>query len=341
MSTVKQKPAIPPMKITALLHAPRASQILNTAVELDIFSQLSSGLKGASAIARAIGTDSRGTGLLLDSLAGLEIIRKTEEGFCHTETSELYLVPSSPLYMGAYLQRNKELAKSWDALTDSVRSGKPNMQVDKDDQAQEFFPDLVRALFPINYSTAGMVVKALNIDSLPEGSRILDIAAGSGAWSIPMAEANPGVKLEALDFPVVLDVTREFVGKRNLSDRFSYHPGSWRDIELEDGAYDVIILGHILHAEGWKETEMLLKKSFKALKTGGMVVIAEFIAGENGPVFPLIFALHMFLVTTAGCVFSENELKDLLASSGFINPERLELPYYGQESPVVVATRES
>jgi hypothetical protein len=47
----------------------------------------------------------------------------------------------------------------------------------------------------------------------------------------------------------------------------------------------------------------------------------------------------MFLQTTEGCIFGVSELQRLLKSSGFDQVNRLELPFYKDESPVVVATR--
>lgn len=199
------------------------------------------------------------------------------------------------------------------------------MEVNKDLQAEEIFPKLAEAIFPNSYATARQVATLLKTDKIKTEWLVLDLAAGSAVWSIPFAEASPKVKVDALDFDAVLKVTKHFTNKFAVQDRYAFITGNWRDVQLKENTYDIVILGHILHSEGRDVSKALLKRCFDVMKPGGRLVVAEMISNDDrsGPVFPIMFALNMFLATTEGCVFTESELKDLVEEAGFKKPYRL------------------
>ncbi len=341
MTVTKRKPAVPPIAITGMLHASWAIGALRTAVELEVFGPLASGAKTAEQVAEEIGAHSRGVELLLDALVGLDLLSRSEGRYRLTDVAELYLVPSSSLFLGPYLKLTEGLHEKWESLPAVTRTGKPAAEVNMEQTAEEFFPSLASTLFATNYATAQMVADALALEKLPADARVLDVAAGSGVWSIALAEANHTLKVDMLDFPAVLEVSRQFTAKCGVADRCRYLVGNWRDVPLEAEIYDIVVLGHILHSEGLAASTELLAKCYKSMKSGGLLVIAEFMPNDDrtAPALPLLFALNMYLLTTAGCVFTPGELESMLQSAGFAEIYRLELPYYGKESPVLVATR--
>jgi hypothetical protein len=99
-----------------------------------------------------------------------------------------------------------------------------------------------------------------------------------------------------------------------------------------------VILGHIIHTEGEKWGKMLINKSYKALKPGGMLVIAEMIPNDTrtGPMFPLLFGLNMVLHTAEGDVFTMSQFKQWLKQAGFASVKTVEIE---SPSPLIVATR--
>lgn len=332
---------MPPTKITELLEAKWANQVLKTALELNVFSELKNGALSWQDLSCRLALDQRGAKLLLDCLVALEFLAKKDEKYSLTKISELYLVSDSQLFLGKYILAKDDVELNWQQLTKAMRTGEPVCQVNQDSKAEEFFPQLASSIFPLNFTTAQMVADALGANKMPSPVRILDLAAGSAVWSIPFAQANPHVTVDALDFPAVLNVTASFAGKYGVADRYTYLSGNWRNVPLENSVYDLVILGHILHSEGKEMSRQLLAACAGALKSGGRLIIAEFIASEQktGPSFPCLFALNMFLATTAGCVFSLAELEEMLSQSGFEQVERLELPFWGSQAPVVTAIK--
>jgi ubiquinone/menaquinone biosynthesis C-methylase UbiE len=342
MIAAPSKPITPPLAILPIVHSTWAHKAVATAVELELFDAVKNGERTADVIASKRKLSAKGVELLLDAAVSLGILEKNDHGYALNEMSELYLVKSSPLYLGDFIGHlQEELGRSWNNLAACVRTGKPAEEVNKVEAAEKFFPALAAAIFPLNYGTAHMVVNKLKLNELKAGARVLDLAAGSGVWTIPIAQTNKGVTIDALDFPPVLEVTKKFASEHGVSERYKYLSGGWQDITLSPETYDAVVLGHILHSEGRTNTDGLLKKIQPAMKPGGQLIIAEFLEneGRTGPAFAALFAINMFLNTTQGCVFTLSELEKLLKSAGFHEVQRLELPFYKDESPIIVATR--
>lgn len=338
---VQERLQTPPHSIVRYLFGSWAEQALKTAVELDIFTALSAQPETADSVAGRLNANPRGIAVLLEALNAMELLEKKGAAYQLTEASRLYLLPQSELFMGPYLRVNEELKQLWAGLADSIRQGRPQECVNLQEKAEVFFPHLAAAIFPMNFATAQALAEKLQVESLPAGARILDLAAGAAVWSIPIAQRNGGLRVDALDFPATLATTKHFVEKYHLADRYEYLPGSWQQVALPENAYDIILLGHILHSEGRAESDRMLAGLQKSLKPSGRLVIAEFLTAPDrtGPLPALLFGLNMYLATEHGCVFSETELASMLEKHGYIQPERIPLPFLEQDSPIMIARK--
>lgn len=337
---VTQLGMMPPVKITGLLQAQWANQVLKTAVELKLFTALKDGPSGAAKVASKLKLNEKATILLLDALVAIELLTKSGKDYKLTELAAAYLVEDSDLFLGQYISAPFN-AESWSQLTSAIRSGKPHQHVNEQEEGEDFFVQLTSAIFPMSYSTAQSVAAEFKVAQAKQEINVLDIAAGSGVWSLPMAQSNELVHVDALDFPAVLLVTKKFATKYGVDQRYSYLSGNWRDVELKPKHYDFVMLGHILHSEGKAASVELLQTCHTALKPGGKLIIAEFMqnADRTGPLFPSLFALTMMLATSDGCVFTDQELKEMLEQCGFNAVKRLSLPFWQDNSPVMVAQK--
>ena len=292
MTIVKEKINILPVKIVQLLQGHQAIQALRSGIELNIFDQLAGGAQDAQTIASAVKVNERALVMLLDALVSLGLLNKQGKNYNLTEDSRIYLVSSSSLYMCKYMQMYEERQNVWKNLSSIVRTGKPADEVNKDERAEEFFPNLAEIIFPMSFALAQHLAEELKIAKLPAQTKILDVATGAGTWSIPMAQANPNLHVDALDFPSTLEVTKKFATKYGVVGQYSYITGNWHDVKWHKNTYDVILLGHILHSEGEELSKQLIEQSFAALKPGGVLVIAEMIANKDrsGPPQAMLLA---------------------------------------------------
>jgi len=102
------------------------------------------------------------------------------------------------------------------------------------------------------------------------------------------------------------------------------------------GFYDVAWLSHILHGEGQKECQRIIKKTVSALEPGGMIIVHDFILNNtmDGPLSPALFSLNMLLGTPAGQSYSEKQITDMLAKAGVNEIQRL--PFQGPNDSGVI-----
>lgn len=302
------------------------TSVLASAVELNIFTHIANGKKTVVQISRAAKSSRSGTERLLNALVGLGLVNKNKAGiFSLRPESAEFLVRGKPRYLGDMSLHSLRLSKTWLHLAQSVRSGKPYTVTDQKEGAEDYFPRLVRGLFQMNYPCAKYAASYLK-GKRKKISDILDVASGSGVWSIAIAEEFKEARITVLDFPEILKITREYINRHNLSSRYKYSQGDLRDTDFGNERYDLVILGHICHSEGKIYTQQLLKKSFRALKKGGVLLIAEFLLNydKSGPLLPLIFALNMLLNTDEGDVFKITELKRWIVNAGFGRVEILD-----------------
>jgi 2-polyprenyl-3-methyl-5-hydroxy-6-metoxy-1,4-benzoquinol methylase len=166
---------------------------------------------------------------------------------------------------------------------------------------------------------------ALGIAKATGPVSVLDLAAGSGVWSIVLAQRSPQVRVTAVDWPAVLTVTRRVAERHAVADRYRFVAGDLATADFGSG-HDVATLGHILHSEGVERSRALVRKTATALRPGGTIAIAEWLVNEErtGPPPGLIFAVNMLVNTEHGDTWSFGEIRRRLEEAGFVKARTLQ-----------------
>src|SRR6185295_10368492 len=91
--------------IQQLIWGVQVTGTVKSAIELGLFDALSNS-PGASAetLARTISADARGTRILLDATAAIDLVVGEGGGYRLTPTGEQYFVSKSPRYVGDLMQ---------------------------------------------------------------------------------------------------------------------------------------------------------------------------------------------------------------------------------------------
>jgi hypothetical protein len=105
----------------------RASKVLLSAIELDVFTVLSDRPLDATALARRIGIHGRGARDFFDALVALGLLtRDKKERYAPTLETGFYLDRRKPSYIGAmFEQYNASEYGLWGSLTQALRTGSP------------------------------------------------------------------------------------------------------------------------------------------------------------------------------------------------------------------------
>jgi SAM-dependent methyltransferase len=282
----------------------------------------------------------RGWRAVLNCLVGLDLLAKEGSGYRATPESSMYLVTTRPSFTGGIFRHiSKQLIPSWLNLEEIVKTGKPEGRVNDQTAGEEFFTEFVSDIFPLSYPAATALGQYLNLKEATSEVRVLDIATGSGVWGIALAQQSEHVRVSAVDWPRVLEVTRQMTARFGLADRFEFLAGDLLEVGFPERC-DVATLGHILHSEGETRSRALLKKVNGALKPGGTIAIAEFTpyADRTGPPQSLIFAVNMLVHTAEGDTYPFEQVATWLEDAGFVNAR--ELPCAGP-APLILANRRS
>jgi ubiquinone/menaquinone biosynthesis C-methylase UbiE len=333
-----KKTPLSPAKITEDLAGAWRARTLATGVELDVFGQIAAGKRTMKEIAEAVSASQRGMGSLLDALTGIGYLRKAGGRYSLQPVSAAFLVPGRKAYAGEIARALPLAWDSWKNLTEAVRSGCSVEAINVAEKGKEFFPKLVASIFPGNFAASTAAVSQFSRKERGKIHTILDVAAGSGAWSLAFARAIPQARVTTVDFPEMTPITREFAEKFGVAARYDYLEGDMRHVDLGRDQFDLVILGHIIHSEGEKHGKELLAKCHAALRPGGKLLIAEFVPNDarTGPAMPALFGLTMLLQTEEGNVFTLREYRAWLKAAGFRKVATIPVP---PPSTVILATK--
>lgn len=334
---MSESPQVSPERIMQVAWGYAIPLILEAAVKNRVFDALDSGPKTLAEVSEATGASPRGLRAIMNALVGFNFLARAGEAYALTPESAAFLVSGKPGYLGGFLRHTStQLIPRWLRLHDVVRTGHPEHGVNEEEHGAEFFRAFVEDLFPLSYPCARVLVEHLGVEGA--GSyKVLDIAAGSGAWSIAAAQQSRDVRVTVVDWPTVIPVAQRVTARFGVGEQYRYIAGDILEAEYGAG-YNLAILGHILHSEGPERSRVLLQRVFDALAPGGTIAIGEWLPNEErtGPPNALLFAVNMLVATQEGDTFTFGEISGWLREAGFTDARLLEVP---GPSPLVLATK--
>lgn len=316
---------VSPEPLIQMMQGLHVTGILQAGVELGIFDQIAAGNRQAATIASALNADPRGTRILLDALAALGLLERHDD-YQLAPLAETFLVTGRSSYLGDMV---KILAGPWawagfPRLAEAVRRGTTLAEQPWETPGHEFWetfsPSSVGAI-----SGPGAQVLAELIEpwtSTRDSLDILDVACGSGLFSLTQAARHPKAHTTLLDSAEVLDLTKDAIERLDLTECTSFIAGDAFEVPLA-GPYDLIIVSHLFHHFSEERCLTLLSRLATSLKPDGRLVIHEFLSGAapSETPFPYLFSAIMLTSTGEGEAHSLDTYERLLRESGFTSPE--------------------
>ena len=293
---------------------------LKAAIELEVFTAIAEGCRTSQAMAHRCGAAERGLRMLSDFLTVAGFLTKETDGYRLTRDSEIFLVKSSPAYVGPALDfmLSSPLVEGFQRLTGAVRTG--GTALDQQGTLAPEHPEWVtfaRSMVPLMKGPAEWMAQWVARE-VPATRQVLDVAAGHGVFGVEIGKALPQAHITAQDWPNVLTVARENAQAAGMLDRFHELPGSAFDVELS-GEYDLVLLTNFLHHFDEATCVRFLRKVHGALKPGGYVLTLEFLPNEDriSPPPMAEFCLIMLATTPAGDAYVFSEYDRMFRTAGF------------------------
>lgn len=332
------------------VNAYHRTAVLKAAVELGLFDAIGTEGGGVAEIAAQCGCPERGVRILLDMLTLYGFLTKTlGEGdgaarYQLTQDTAVFLTRGSPAWLGGTLKflLAPDITGAFGDLAATVRQGRVHTSEHGTTAPDHpVWVEFAETMAPMMQGTAQILAGLVEVP--PAGGegdpvRILDISASHGAFGLAFAVAHPHVHLAALDWESVLAVTERNAAAAGVLPRFNKVVGDAFTADLGTG-YELVLVPNFLHHFNKHDCVRFLKRVHGALRSGGRVVIVEFVPNEDrvSPPPAAGFSLVMLGTTPEGDAYTFGEYQEMLTAAGFRDAALHPLPPTA-ESAVVART---
>ncbi|MDH5563223.1 MAG: acetylserotonin O-methyltransferase [Nitrospirota bacterium] len=300
-------------KFREMVYGFRASRIILTALELDIFSVMGSREWAIPSLAKRLKVSSRGLAILCRNLASLGLLVPALGRYRTTSMVKHYLQKESVDYRGDYLALMERQWKEWSRLTEVVRTGVP---VESDEsETREYRRSFTWAMHHRSQEPAEQVAKQIAIKS---ARSFLDLGGGPGTYALAFLQNNPHLQATVMDRPAALAVAKILAKQFSMESRLSFHPGNFMEDPIQ-GKYDLVWYSNVLHIYSPAENLKVFRKIKRALNPGGRLLIQDtFLENPQGlrPLEANLFAVTMLLYTDTGNTYSLQDVRTWLHKAG-------------------------
>jgi len=301
--------------------------VLLAAIELKVFDTLAlHGPCTVAALADALDCPGGQLRILLDSVVAQGFAERHfdadhSELYDLNDTSRRYLVSDGPASMAALIPVAPGPHENWTRLADTVRNGRPASPIEDDPAA--FYVPLVEGTFATMLRCATRADLKVRYSAMP-APRVLDFGAGGAPWTIAVLSACAGATATVNDLKDVIGVARAYTAEHGVADRCRFVAGDFHRIDIEPGAYDIVVLGHVCRAEGTAGARHLIGRAFAALAPDGLLLLADYFVDPERRSPAVLMGATMMASTTRGLTFSHAEVSEWLADGGFADIRLIE-----------------
>jgi SAM-dependent methyltransferase len=316
------------------------ARAIQTALKLGLFEALDPDEVDSDTLAAAINCDKRATMILANALVAIGLLRRRETRYGLTDGARRFLLQLSPEYLGGMILFDEALWNTWGRLEESIRSGRPSRPPDMYQSHPEETHRFIRAMDSLVRARGDAVWTAQTLD-LSRAQVIADVGGGPGTYLIAFLRRRPHLRGILFDLRATLEVARQIVEAqaKELRQRVRLQELDYNHSEIP-GPLDVIFMSNIIHSEDEAANAALVAKCFRALTSGGRLVIKDHIMERDltAPAAGAVFSLYL-LLTTRGRDYSFEEVAQWMTQAGFTDVILQALPSPPFSSSMVTARK--
>lgn len=314
-------PLVDVRDLSRLAYGFMASKVLFAALNLDLFSQLTQP-RTLDELAEATGVAPNRLTTMLSALTAVGVVVHDAERYLNAPASDRYLVRGAPAYFGDYYryQIDRQIYPALEHLDAGLIGDTDGLAFDS---LEGLVADPLEATAFTQAQHAGSLgpahLLARRLD-LSGRRRLLDVAGGSGAFSITLCDHHPDMTSVIIDFPNVVEVARRYVDEAGLASRIEMIAADAVKVEWPRGN-DVVLFSYLLSAVGHTDIPVLLNKAYEALAPGGLLLIHDFMLDDHGdgPALASLWFAQYLAYRTDSVSFSGATLRATLAEHGFVD----------------------
>jgi SAM-dependent methyltransferase len=270
----------------------------------------------AGQIADSIGVDVFKLGPLLYALVSAGFLTVENGLFSNTEEAQLFLVGDSPSYMGRVHEFWSGIWSAELKTAESIRTGKPQSRWDYSTMSREELEKFFRGTFP---GLTGLARRWVDKYDFTSFNSLLDAGGGSGAISITLTEACPGMRATVAELPAVTPYTQIFVNEADAADRVEVVATDIVKGSLT-GSFDVAIVSAVLQVLSPDDARAALVNIGRVMKPGGRIFIRGMGILDDSRLSPPEAVVHNLVFLNLyddGQAYTKGEYEEWLLDAGF------------------------
>lgn len=326
-------PTTDPTPLFELFRGSYGTELLTAAVtHFDIFRRLASRARSFSELRQELELEQRSAHVLFTALAAFGLLRHDATGGLElTPLAREHLLPGQAFYVGDYFSLAAQ-SPGVQAMAQRLKANQPaNADAEHTGAAfiyREGMESAMEKEKSARFLTMALAGRARNVAPLLaervdlEGATcLLDVAGGSGIYSIAFLQKYPGLKAVIWDRPEVLKVAAEMADTFGVGARLTCVPGDMFQDVMPEGA-DVILLSNVLHDWDVTDNLALIRKCARALPAQGRLLIHDVFLNDTltGPLPVALYSAALFSLTE-GRAYSAAEFRHWLHMAGLVPSE--------------------
>lgn len=302
-------------EVLQLTRTYQGACVLAAAADLELFEAIGPDEIDTREVSTRIRGDLRGTTILLDALAALQLLAKRDGLYSVPPALVPLLSPGAPGSVLAMVQHQASCLRRWARLAETVRNGAPPERVPSVRGEAKDRAAFIEAMDVTNRDAASWLIHELM--PVPV-THLLDVGGASGTWTIAWLSENPAARATLFDLAAVIPQAKERLGAAGVLDRVELVAGDFYTDPLPAGA-DVAWVSAIVHQNSREQNRGLFSKIGAALVPGGRILIRDIVMDpeRTHPVGGALFAVNMLSATAGGGTFTFTELREDLEAAGF------------------------
>ena len=297
-----------------------ASKALFVALHCNIFTNLSSKPKSSKALAEEINIPENRITTILTALNSIGLLIREDNIYRNSPGAENFLVKGAPHDFGEYLrlQIDRQMYGFMQQLEGIVTD---NISPEYIDSYAKWMKNKKEARLYSESQHAGSLGPGLTLSRMIDFSgvdHLLDVAGGTGGFSIRLCQANPKLSVSILDFPNVVAVGKEKVEEAGLSHRINFISGDALDYDWPTNC-DAVLMSYLYNGVPGDAIPELARRAYEVLNPKGFYIVHDFMVEDNrsGPQLAALWQLQHLAFTPAAKSITPSWVFNIMEGVGF------------------------
>lgn len=302
------------------LQQPAITAAINVALRTGVLDALRQGQQTADSLARTCHLHPHALPALMQMLIDAEIVEQFGE---HYALSRGAVMTPPSLWAGLFEQ--------WTHLESALKS-KRDSTASEFERVQEMEKRRARFLATrtqMQWTSTPAALKAaeaLDIGDERRSLHILDLGCGAAIYSMTLAHRDPGCIVRLVDGERGLMQAQATVENLELEQRTSFIKSENLNIEGNDAAYDMVIIGDHIHSWTATERRQLLQTACRVLGPGGELVIIDVFASQARGASTVSQLQLQLLIGTGQPLLGVDDLHEEMKEAGLAQIQYTDLP---------------